>query len=265
MKRALIFDCDGVLADTEPHGHLPAFNRMWREFGVRWQWTSEEYQRKLAIGGGKERMASLFADPAFLHVFTPPADDQDRQRLIAGWHQRKSAIYREILAAGDIPARPGVRRLARQALAEGWTLAVASTSARDSVEAVLQHVMGEEIAARFALILAGDAVPAKKPAPDIYRLAAERLAIDPVHCVAVEDSGIGVAAAVAAGMPCVVTVSAYTAGDDFSRAAIVLDCLGDPGGPPCRVLANRSDAAPGAYFAISDLETFAPLAAHRGN
>ncbi len=253
MSRALIFDCDGVLADTEQFGHLPAFNQMWREFGVPWQWSVEEYGRKLKIGGGKERMASLFSEDAFLKKYSPPKDELGRGELIAVWHKRKSAIYKEMVNTGQLPARPGVRRLAEEALADGWTLAVASTSAQESVEAVLHHAMGAETAARFALMMAGDVVKVKKPAPDIYLLTSERLGIAPRDCIVVEDSNNGVLAAVAAGMRCVVTVSGYTREEDFSRAAIVLTCLGDPGGELCKVLANRSAARRGAYFTIRDL------------
>jgi HAD superfamily hydrolase (TIGR01509 family) len=254
MSKALIFDCDGVLADTEQFGHLPAFNRMWRTLGVPWQWSVEEYGRKLKIGGGKERMSSLFADPAFLEAFTPPAGERERKDMIAAWHKSKSAIYQEMVRAGQIPPRSGVKRLAEEALGRGWILAVASTSAQESVEAVLQRAMGDATAARFSLVLAGDVVKAKKPAPDIYLLAAARLGLAPAECVVVEDSNNGVEAAAAAGTRCVVTVSGYTREEDFSKAAIVLSCLGDPGGEACEVLENRSAARPGACFTIEDLE-----------
>ena len=254
MRKALIFDCDGVLGDTEQYGHLVAFNQMWREFGVPWQWSVEEYGRKLKIGGGKERMASLFAEPEFLKVFTPPPTEEGRKELIAAWHKRKTAIYQEIVNSGRIPPRSGVKRLSEEALAAGWLLAVASTSAQPSVEAMLRRAVGEKTAARFSLVLAGDVVRAKKPAPDIYQLAAERLGVGPADCVVIEDSNNGVVSAAAAGMKCVVTVSGYTREEDFSQAAIVLTCLGDPGGEVCEVLENRSPARPGPWFTVTDLE-----------
>ena len=254
MSRALIFDCDGVLGDTEQHGHLPAFNRMWCELGVPWQWSAEEYGRKLKIGGGKERMASLFATPEFLRVFTPPPTEPERKDLIATWHKRKSAIYKEIVHSGRIPPRSGVKRLAEEALARGWVLAVASTSAQESVEAVLRHTLSEQTAARFSLVLAGDVVKAKKPAPDIYVLAAARLGVAPADCVVIEDSNNGVVAAASAGMKCIVTVNTYSRAEDFSLADIVLSCLGDPGVETCRLLANRSEARPRDYFTAEDLE-----------
>ena len=253
MSKVLIYDCDGVLGDTEQDGHLPAFNRMWRELGVPWQWSVEEYGRKLKIGGGKERMSSLFQEGDFLRVFTPPADEQGRKDLIASWHKKKSAIYQEMIRGGAIPPRSGVKRLSEEALAGGWLLAVASTSALDSVNAVLRRAMGDATADRFSLVLAGDVVKAKKPAPDIYLLAAGKLGVAPADCVVVEDSRNGLEAAAAAHMKCVVTVSHYTREEDFSKAQIVLTCLGDPGGEVCNVLANRSNARPGAYFTVDDL------------
>jgi HAD superfamily hydrolase (TIGR01509 family) len=255
MSKALIFDCDGVLGDTEQFGHLPAFNQMWKEVGVPWAWTVEEYGRKLKIGGGKERMASLFHEAAFLAAWPScPDGEAARKELVAAWHQRKSAIYKEIILSGRIPARSGVRRLSDEALEAGWILAVASTSAEESVRAVLRHAMGEPTAARFSLVLAGDCVKAKKPAPDIYQLGAEKLGVSPADCVVVEDSSNGVVSAADAGMKCVVTVSGYTRDEDFSRAAIVLTCLGDPGGELCQVLENRTEARPAGFFQVADLE-----------
>ncbi len=255
MSKALIFDCDGVLGDTEQYGHLPAFNQMWRDLGVPWKWSVEEYGRKLKIGGGKERMLSLFDEPAFLAAYAAaPAAPEARKEMVAEWHKRKSAIYKEIIASGKIPPRPGVKRISEEALAAGWTLAVASTSAPESVDAVLRHAVGEATAARFSLILAGDCVKAKKPAPDIYLLAAEKLGVGPARCVVVEDSNNGLRAALAAEMKCVVTVSGYTKDEDFTGAAIVVSSLGDPGGDVCQVLANRSGAQPAGYLTLADLD-----------
>jgi HAD superfamily hydrolase (TIGR01509 family) len=255
MKKVLIFDCDGVLGDTEQFGHLPAFNQMWKETGVSWEWSVEEYGRKLKIGGGKERMASLFSEPVFQQAYPDyPKSEEARKELLAAWHKKKSAIYKEIIQSGKIPGRPGVKRISEEALAAGWTLAVASTSALESVNAVLSHAMGEETAKRFSLVLAGDCVKAKKPAPDIYLLTAKELGVSPAQCVVVEDSANGLQAAIAAGMKCVVTVSGYTKEEDFSTAAIVLSCLGDPGGETCEVLANCSAAQPAGCFRLSDLE-----------
>jgi HAD superfamily hydrolase (TIGR01509 family) len=255
MKKALIFDCDGVLGDTERFGHLVAFNRMWNELGVPWQWSEEEYGRKLLIGGGKERMASLFSEQAFLKAWPDaPVGEEARKETIAAWHKRKTEIYKEIINSGLIPARSGIRRICEEALAQGWLLAVASTSALEAVNAVLAHAAGVATAARFSAVLAGDVVKAKKPAPDIYNLAAHTLGVAPESCVVIEDSSNGVAAAHWAGMRSVVTVSSYTRDEDFAHASIVLTCLGDLDGEKCEVLQNRSLANPVNFFSISDLE-----------
>ncbi len=238
---ALIFDCDGVLADTERDGHRPAFNQAFAEAGLGVVWDEAEYGRRLRIGGGKERIASLF----------PDADA--RRDQILDLHKRKTAIYKDIVRSGRLPGRPGIARIVNEALAAGWTLAVASTSAEESVRAVLQHVVGADVAANFA-VFAGDVVPAKKPDPGIYLLALSELGVDAGDAIVVEDSRNGLLAAVGAGLRCVVTVSSYTTDEDMSEAALVVTSLGDPG-EPARVLANRSAARPGAEVRIADLET----------
>lgn len=253
MKRTLIFDCDGVLADTERDGHLVAFNRMWREQGVNWQWTVEQYAIKLKIGGGKERIASLAKDADFRAAFPVPDSEAAWLEIVAGWHKRKSEIFQELVMAGAMPGRPGVRRLAQEAHDHGWLLAVCSTSAAPSVQAVLDSVMGKDLSAKFAGVFAGDIVKAKKPAPDIYNYAADGLGLSHADCVVVEDSRNGLLAATAAGMKCLVTTNALTEHEDFSEAALVVDSLGGPR-QPTRVIANRSAARPGAVVTIVDLE-----------
>jgi HAD superfamily hydrolase (TIGR01509 family) len=250
---ALIFDCDGVLADTERYGHLPAFNQTFEEFGLPVHWSEEEYGRKLEIAGGKERMASLLTED-FVREHGLPGDEEGRKAMLADWHKRKTALYTEMVAEGRLPGRPGVARIVGEALDAGWDLAVASTSAEPSVRAVLEHVVGPAQAARFALVLAGDVVEKKKPAPDIYELAMDRLRADPSDTLVIEDSRNGLLAAVGAGLPCVVTVNGYTQDEDFSEATLVVTSLGDPGGETTTVLANRSPAKPGDHIGLADLQ-----------
>ncbi|MCM3879680.1 MAG: HAD-IA family hydrolase [Vicinamibacterales bacterium] len=254
MKRALLFDCDGVLADTERDGHLVAFNRMWREQGVNWQWTLAQYAVKLKIGGGKERLASLARDEDFRAAYQVPSSEDEWMATVGVWHRRKSEIFKELVASGAIPGRPGVRRLSKEALTAGWTLAVCSTSALASVQAVLAHAVGAEISRQFTGVFAGDIVPAKKPAPDIYYYAAAQLGIEPKHCVVVEDSRNGLLAAIAAGMPCIITVNGLTEHEHFAEAAIVLSSLGDAGGEQARVIENHSRANPSGVFTAADLD-----------
>ena len=249
---ALIFDCDGVLADTERDGHLPAFNRTFEEFGLPVRWSEEEYGEKLKIAGGKERMTSLLTAD-FVREAGLPADADGQREAVAAWHRRKTEIYTEMVEAGKLPGRPGVARIVAEALEDGWALAVASTSSEASVRAVLEHVVGPPQAARFALVLAGDVVPAKKPAPDIYLLAVERLGVDPGQTLVIEDSRNGLVAAVGAQLTCLVTVSSYTVHEDFSEAVLVVSSLGDPDGPRTEVLAERGVRVTDAWVSLDDL------------
>ena len=250
---ALIFDCDGVLADTERYGHLPAFNQTFREFGLPLEWSEDEYGRKLQIAGGKERMASELT-PEFVKANRLPEDPGELAAEVAKWHKRKTQIYTEMVAAGRLPPRPGVRRIISDAQDTGWKLAVASTSAEASVHAILENATGPERTARFDVFLAGDVVPHKKPAPDIYLLALEKLGVDPADVLVIEDSRNGLEAAIAAGLRCFVTVNGYTEKEDFNEAILVVSSLGDPDGEQTKVMANRSTARPGAYVTLADLE-----------
>ena len=225
---ALIFDCDGVLADTERDGHLPAFNAAFTEFGLPISWDDATYAQKLKTGGGKERIASVFTPEVAAKAGLTDADEQTA--LIKRLHARKTELFTERVEAGLLPGRPGIHRLIAEALDAGWTVAVASTSAETSVRAVLRHAVGENSYGQVR-VFAGDIVAHKKPAPDIYLKVLADLSLDPAECLVVEDSGIGVDAAVGAGLTVLVTVSSYTADDDFSRAAVVLPSLGDPGRP----------------------------------
>jgi HAD superfamily hydrolase (TIGR01509 family) len=253
VVNALIFDCDGVLADTERDGHRVAFNRTFTEFGLPIEWTEEDYAEKLKTAGGKERMATELT-PDFVRAYGLPADAEGQAEVLATWHKRKTAIYMEMVADGLLPTRPGIRRIIAEAQDAGWALAVASTSAEPSVRAILERAAGPERAHRFGVVLAGDVVPRKKPAPDIYVLALERLGVDPADALVIEDSRNGLLAATAAGVPCVLTVNDYTEEEDNSEAVLVVSSLGDPDGERTRVIVNRGSASPGSYITLADLE-----------
>ncbi|MEI7989917.1 MAG: HAD-IA family hydrolase [Chloroflexota bacterium] len=249
--KALIFDCDGVLADTERYGHLPAFNQTFQEFGLPVCWSEEEYGIKLKIAGGKERMAS-FLTPEFVAKVGLATDPVSQKEMVADWHKFKTQTYKQMIREGRLPGRPGIRRVVQEAKDAGWALAVASTSAEESVRGVLEYVVGKDLASGF-LVLAGDIVPKKKPAPDIYLLALEKLGISPDDSLVVEDSRNGLLAAIRAGVRCVVTLSSYTWEEDMSEALLVVSDLGEPGSP-MQVVANRSKARPGEYITLRDLE-----------
>jgi HAD superfamily hydrolase (TIGR01509 family) len=249
--RGLVFDCDGVLADTERYGHLVAFNRTFEEFGLPVRWSVDDYREKVLIGGGKERMASLLT-PEFVAAAGLPADAEGQQAAIAAWHRRKTEIYAELVASGAVPPRPGVARVVAEALGAGWPVAVASTSAEPSVRVTLERAVGAR-SARAVSVFAGDIVPRKKPAPDIYLLALESLGLPADRAVVVEDSRNGLLAATGAGITCMITVNDFTAAEDFSEAALVVSSLGDPGGEHTEVLANRSPATPGDWITLTDI------------
>jgi dihydroxyacetone kinase phosphoprotein-dependent L subunit len=253
---ALIFDCDGVLADTERYGHLVAFNETFAEFGLPVRWSVAEYREKVRIGGGKERMASLLT-PAFVAAAGLPSDPAGQQAAVASWHRRKTELYQELVASGAVPPRSGVARITGEALAAGWRVAVASTSAEPSVVATLERAVGAE-QARHVKVFAGDVVPRKKPAPDIYRLALDWLGLPAGQVVVIEDSRNGLLAADGAGLACVITVNDFTRDEDFSEAALVVSALGDPGGERAVVLAGPAGITPGDWLTLTDLARVRP-------
>lgn len=249
---ALIFDCDGVLADTELDGHLPAFNATFAEFGLPIEWSAQQYRELVRIGGGKERIRSVLT-PDVLSAAGVDAGDEAIDDLVGRLHRRKSALYKEMVGEGRLPARPGVARLAAEARGAGWTLAVASTSAEESVRAVLEHAVGYELAGVFG-VFAGDVVEAKKPAPDIYELALREIGHSPDDAVVVEDSENGVRASAAAGIRTVMTLSGTSGEDSRVGAALVVSSLGDPG-DPAKVVEDPFAIAPGDTVDVTDLST----------
>ena len=209
--RALIFDVDGTLAETE-EAHRAAFNAAFAAAGLNWHWSMADYGRLLTTTGGKERMARWRAERG-----SGPSD-----AAIAALHRDKTARYAALLAGGGLQARPGVLALAAAARAAGLRLAVATTTSPGNVAALTQAIWGRAAEEVFDVIAAGDEVAAKKPAPDVYALALDRLSLPAGAALAFEDSRNGVLSARAAGLRVVVTPSAYTAGEDFAGAEVVL-------------------------------------------
>ncbi len=226
MLKALLFDVDGTLADTERDGHRPAFNAAFREYGLDWVWDVPLYGELLAVTGGKERMKYYIE--RFRPDYVKPANFDD---LVAELHKAKTRHYTELLATGGIPLRPGVERLLREAREAGLTLAVATTTTPENVTALLRHSLAEDGADWFAVIAAGDIVPAKKPAPDIYVWALQQLGLKAEECLAFEDSENGIRASQGAGLRTVITINDYTRDHDFSGALAILSDLGEADAP----------------------------------
>jgi beta-phosphoglucomutase-like phosphatase (HAD superfamily) len=218
--KALIFDVDGTLAETEEL-HRRAFNRSFADMGLDWVWDRALYRRLLAVTGGKERVRH------FIDAFDArPELGADR---IATLHAIKTRYYTQWLSTGGVALRPGVDRLLREARLAGLRLAIATTTSLANVEALLAATLGQDGRHWFAAIGAGDAVAAKKPAPDIY--------LGGAACVAFEDTSNGLASARDAGIPTVVTMSEYGDAGPFSGALAVVDHLGEPD-TPCAVIAG---------------------------
>jgi HAD superfamily hydrolase (TIGR01509 family) len=230
--KALLFDVDGTLADTERDGHRVAFNAAFRDAGLDWEWDAELYGKLLAVTGGKERIRH-YLDHYNTEFERPAGLDE----FIAGLHKAKTAHYTRMLAEGAIPVRSGVKRLIQEARTAGLRLAVATTTTPENVTALLEHALEAGSTDWFEVIAAGDIVPAKKPSPDIYVWAMEKMELEPEDCIVFEDSRNGILASHGAGLKTIITVNGYTAKDDFNGAAIVLDSFGEPD-RPFRVLAG---------------------------
>lgn len=221
--QALLFDVDGTLADTERDGHRIAFNLAFADAGLDWDWTVDIYQDLLSVTGGKERMKF------FLDKYKPAFDEpEDLDGYIAAMHKAKTAHYTGLLAKGAIPLRPGVERILNEAREKGYRLAISTTTTPANVEALLTHTLGAESMDWFEVIAAGDIVPAKKPAPDIYNWALEKMNLKAEDCIAFEDSRNGVLSSLAANLKTIITINDYTKDHDFTGATIVLDQYGEP-------------------------------------
>lgn len=225
---ALLFDVDGTLADTEADGHRIAFNKAFAEADLDWHWDIELYGKLLAVTGGKERIKFYVED--FLTDFTSP-NSEDLQQFAATLHKRKTSFYLEMLQQGEIPLRSGVKRLLSEARKAGLRLGIATTTTPENVTYLLTSTLGEESLTWFEVIAAGDIVPAKKPAADIYQYAMDKMGISAAETLAFEDSENGILSSNGASLRTIITTNSYTLNHDFSDALIVLDQMGEEGQP----------------------------------
>ncbi|MGB0955875.1 MAG: HAD-IA family hydrolase [Panacagrimonas sp.] len=226
--QALLFDVDGTVADTERFGHRPAYNKAFQELDLGFRWSARLYRELLRQEGGKERIR-YYVDHYQPDLGVHQADyDRHPEAWVRMVHQRKSRHFRNYLQRGQVPLRPGIARLLREARRQNLKLALVSNASRDSIQPLMRYGLGDELSAGFDLVVTGDDVKHKKPAPEGYEIAMQRLGLRSDDCIALEDSSMGLRAALAAHLPTVVTVNSNTVGSDFSGAALVVDNLGEP-------------------------------------
>jgi len=225
MLKALIFDVDGTLADTED-AHRRAFNSAFREAGLDWYWHTSLYVRLLDIAGGKERLQHYW------HMVDPELAHGSRvAQVLEAVHAIKTRHYAALVGAGQVALRPGVARLIAEARAAGVLLAIATTTTPANLDALLRTPFGNDWRALFAVVCDGATPVTKKPAPDIYLAVLAGLGLNGGDCLAIEDAEIGLRAACAAAIPTLVTPTPWTRGQQFGAALMQLPHLGDPGTP----------------------------------
>ncbi|MBC8503878.1 MAG: HAD-IA family hydrolase [Chloroflexi bacterium] len=221
--KAVFFDQDGVIIDTERDGHRVAFNQTFKDFGYDFEWDVAYYHELLQVAGGKERMKHHLHTKGFGVEINPEEVDD----LIKKMHKHKTAVFVELIESGKLPLRPGVKRLMQEVNNAGLLLGICTTSNERAAQAVVNGMLGE---IKFKFVLAGDIVEKKKPDPEIYNLALSKSGFKPEECIVIEDSRNGVLAAHAAGLNIVATTNIYTASENLSDANIITTCLGDADG-----------------------------------
>lgn len=232
--KALIFDCDGVIVESEEL-HRISYNQCWAQENLGFEWSYEFYEMlQNSIGGGKEKMRWYFANygwPDGKPVDSPELAEQ-RDTFIVHLHTEKTRLYKTLVEDGQAKIRSGVLRLMDEAYARGIKLAICSAANASSIYLVLDKLVGQERLKNFDVILAGDVVSKKKPDPMIYNVAREKLGVKKEDCVVIEDSRIGLKAAVDANMKVIITHTPYTANQDFTGAAAIYSGLGDDAQDP---------------------------------
>jgi len=242
---AVVFDMDGVIADTEAAGHRVAFNRAFEASAMDVHWDVDLYGELLEVSGGKERMRHYFRKY--------PGSVEVTDEMIIDLHKKKTAEFQKLIQSASISPRPGIARLLGELAGSSVPFALATTSNEIAARTLLVSLLGQEVHDAFDEILAGDVVKNKKPDPEIYHLAAARLGINPGRCVVIEDTRNGLLAAKAAGFLVCVTFSRYSQDEDFREADLVLSCIGDDEVPAEVLHGALSPVVPGK-FTLSDFD-----------
>ena len=227
--KAVFFDQDGVIIETERDGHRVSFNEAFHEFGLDIEWDADYYHELLQVGGGKERIKHHFQKTGF----SSSEYNEDPDGYIRKIHALKTKLFIELIKGGKLPLRPGIRRLMEEINSRGIYLAICTTSNEKAADAVKEYMLK---GIKIDLVLAGDVVKHKKPDPEIYTMAIKKSGIAAENAFVVEDSRIGVLAGKAAGLSVIATVNGYTKNEDVSSADIVVDCLGDADGQPSKLI-----------------------------
>ncbi|MBK7316175.1 MAG: HAD-IA family hydrolase [Anaerolineales bacterium] len=221
--KAVFFDQDGVIIDTERDGHRVSFNMTFKEFGFTDEWSVEYYHELLQIAGGKERMKHHWKTKGF----SKPLTEEEIDNLVKEMHKRKTALFVELIETGKLPLRPGIHRFMKELMEAGIKIGVCTTSNEQAAKAITERVLSD---IKFEIVLAGDVVEKKKPDPEIYNLGLAKLGLKTDEAFVVEDSKNGVKAAKAAGLKTIVTTNSYTEKEDVEAGDVIVSCLGDPNG-----------------------------------
>jgi HAD superfamily hydrolase (TIGR01509 family) len=221
MLKAIIFDVDGTMADTE-HAHREAFNWAFAQEGLDWHWDEALYTQLLDISGGKERLKHFWQSQ---HPNMVEIDAQSLASTIDRLHALKTAAYENAVSEGQVKLRPGVLELIEDAKGQGVAMAIATTTSPVNIAALLRAALGAQWQLDFAVIEDASTAPRKKPEPDVYVQTLQRLGLKPEQCVAIEDSYNGLQAASGAGLKTVITPNNFTAHHDFTGALRVVPNL----------------------------------------
>ncbi len=223
--KALIFDVDGTLMDTEEL-HRQAFNQVFLDFKLGWNWSPGLYTELLNQSGGADRIGAYIQ-----RLGLSAAETSYLRQIVPMVHRAKTLIYTDLIADAAPRPRPGVARLIDEAISAKVEVGLVATSAFRDLRGLVRAALGEEVAAVLGPVVCAEYVAHKKPAPDLYLLALNMLRLPAAACVAFEDSANGVAAAKAASLFTVATPSRWTRTQRLAAADLVLSTLGDPDRP----------------------------------